>query len=287
MNGRPSGAGGRRTGRLICADSFKLDWETELRGRKIDLLMVDPPYNTTALDFDGGFDMAKMYGLLEPHLSPAAWVFIWGPMELAVGLLPRCRRKFEYVWTKPRPAPKSYNAKRPMMSHEILWAFIRRDLGQMASLYFDSESLRTRGAPYTERRNDTLTTEHSTQSGIQPTRRKYENRNWGYREGTTLMAARQKGMMRRQEECGHPTLKPLHILEPVLRAHCPPEGLVVDPCSGASSTLLAAINTGRDCICVEREKKYVAMGCMRLRDMPPPIAVLKPPAQTTLEQVTP
>ena len=247
------------------------------------MLMIDPPYNMTALDFDGGFDMAALYGTLEPHLSPSAWVFLWGPMELATVMLPRCRRKFEYVWTKPRPAPKSYNAKRPYMSHEILWAFVRRDMQSLSGLYFDAAPLRTRGKPYMERRNDTLTTEHSMQSKIQPTRRRYSNRNWGYREGTTIMLACQKGMMRRQEECGHPTLKPLHILEPILRAYCPPDGLVVDPCAGAASTLLAAINTGRDCICVERDRKYVSMGLERLRSIPPPIAVLEPPAQMTLE----
>ena len=63
---------------IIHGDSLALEWERILGGRKIDLLMIDPPYNTTNLEFDGGFDIAVLMKVLDPHLSPTAWIFCWG-----------------------------------------------------------------------------------------------------------------------------------------------------------------------------------------------------------------
>ena len=269
--------------RLIRGDSFCLDWHDTLAGRKISLLMIDPPYNMTALRYDGGFDLGGLCKILHGHLAPNAWIFLWGPLECAAELMYTYRRKFEYIWHKLRAAHAASTVVRPYQAHEILWAFVRRDLKNMSDLYFDREALRTPGEPYIERRNDAPTSEYARDSGMVPRRRHYETRNWGYREGTTVMPAAQKGMMRKSETCGHPTLKPLHILEPVLRAHCPPDGLVVDPCAGAASTLLAAVNTGRDCIAVEKDEKYMAMATKRLRNVPPPVHLLRAPNQTTLE----
>ena len=273
-----------RTREIIHGDAFKVDWDALLAGRKIDLLMLDPPYNTTSLKLDAdNFNLEGLCGILHGHLSPTAWVFLWGPMEMASRMLRTYRRKFEYIWAKPRPVSKPLSALRPYMNHEILWAFVKRDLVRQSGVYFDPKVLRTAGEPYRVQRHDEPKSEQALDNKMQPANRKYQNRNWGYREGVTILPARQKGMMRGSEACDHPTLKPLFILEPVARAYCPPGGLMVDPCAGGASTLLAAINTGRDCICVEKEEKYVAIAKRRLNNIPPPVPVLRPPGQTTLD----
>jgi site-specific DNA-methyltransferase (adenine-specific) len=47
------------------------------------------------------------------------------------------------------------------------------------------------------------------------------------------------------ERVDHPTQKPLEIIERMLKASCPPGGVVLDPFMGSGTTALAARRTGR------------------------------------------
>jgi len=47
------------------------------------------------------------------------------------------------------------------------------------------------------------------------------------------------------ERTGYPTQKPLELLDLLVRACCPAGGLVVDPCCGSGTTLVAAAASGR------------------------------------------
>jgi DNA modification methylase len=47
------------------------------------------------------------------------------------------------------------------------------------------------------------------------------------------------------ERTGYPTQKPLTLLDLLVRACCPPDGLVIDPCCGSGTTLVAANRAGR------------------------------------------
>lgn len=47
------------------------------------------------------------------------------------------------------------------------------------------------------------------------------------------------------ERTGYPTQKPLALLDLLVRACCPPGGVVLDPCCGSGTTLVAAARAGR------------------------------------------
>ena len=48
-----------------------------------------------------------------------------------------------------------------------------------------------------------------------------------------------------RERTGYPTQKPLALLDMLVRACCPPGGVVLDPCCGSGTTLVAAEGAGR------------------------------------------
>ncbi len=48
-----------------------------------------------------------------------------------------------------------------------------------------------------------------------------------------------------RERTGYPTQKPLALLEVLVGACCPPGGMVLDPCCGSGTTLVAAARLGR------------------------------------------
>lgn len=73
------------------------------------------------------------------------------------------------------------------------------------------------------------------------------------------------------ERIGWPTQKPLALLEMLIGACCPPGGLVLDPCCGSGTTLVAAQKLGRNAIGIDRDKRAVELVTERLQqnDMSP------------------
>lgn len=63
----------------------------------------------------------------------------------------------------------------------------------------------------------------------------------------------------------HPTVKPLSVMEWVIRLVAPKDSLVVDPFAGSGSTGCAAMLAGRSFLGIEREDEYISIARARLR----------------------
>lgn len=73
----------------------------------------------------------------------------------------------------------------------------------------------------------------------------------------------------RGEDNKHPTVKPLKLMEYLCTlTKTPTGGIVLDPFAGSGTTLLAAKNTGREYIGIEKEKEYIEIAEARLKALP-------------------
>jgi DNA modification methylase len=84
------------------------------------------------------------------------------------------------------------------------------------------------------------------------------------------------------ERTGYPTQKPLALLELLIAACCPPAGLVVDPCCGSGTTLVAAARLGRTPLGCDVNPDAVAIATARLtaaQPVSPSAATAPPPAE--------
>lgn len=66
------------------------------------------------------------------------------------------------------------------------------------------------------------------------------------------------------ERTGWPDQKPLALLDLLVRACCPPGGLVVDPFCGSGTTLVAAVAAGRRAVGIDRHPDAVRIARERL-----------------------
>jgi len=64
---------------------------------------------------------------------------------------------------------------------------------------------------------------------------------------------------------GHPTEKPLDLMQYIVRLSCRPGGTVLDFFGGSGTTAVAAKSLGRKCVLVEREERYCEIAANRCK----------------------
>ncbi len=68
---------------------------------------------------------------------------------------------------------------------------------------------------------------------------------------------------------GHPTVKPIKLMEYLCKLITPPGGIILDPFCGSGSTGVAAVNLGFKFIGIEREKEYCEIAEKRIANARP------------------
>jgi len=64
----------------------------------------------------------------------------------------------------------------------------------------------------------------------------------------------------------HCTVKPVKLMEYLIKLVCPPNGIVLDPFTGSGTTGVAAINLGFEVLGIEREAEYVTIAEKRMEN---------------------
>lgn len=64
----------------------------------------------------------------------------------------------------------------------------------------------------------------------------------------------------------HPTMKPVELIQAMIKNSTPPGGLVFDPFAGSGSTLIAAYDLGMNAIVVELDPIYADVICRRFQE---------------------
>jgi len=67
----------------------------------------------------------------------------------------------------------------------------------------------------------------------------------------------------------HPTQKPLKLFKHLIEISSNPGDLILDPCAGGGTTAIAAIETGRNYLCIENDATYVEIAKQRIASLSP------------------
>jgi len=105
-------------GELYNADCMEL--MKAIPDKTIGLIVTDPPWLTTNLDFDkADLDFRAVFVEFKRILKDNGWFFLVGTVEMAhEALKAGFKRKFEYIWVKPNFVP-AFGAVKPASKHEI------------------------------------------------------------------------------------------------------------------------------------------------------------------------
>jgi site-specific DNA-methyltransferase (adenine-specific) len=252
--------------RVFCEDA--LAGMARIPDGAIDLILTDPPYNL-GKDYGNDSDQQSVDDYLAwterwidiaiPKLKDNGSLYIFLTWRFAPEIFVMLKRRLtmmnEIIWD--RRVPSMGGSTRSFSSvHDTIGFFARR-----RDYYFDLDAVRI---PY-----DAVTKKARSRSI-------FVGAKWleiGYNPKDLWSVSR----LHREhaERVDHPTQKPLEIIERMVKASCPPGGVVLDPFMGSGTTAVAAQRLGRHFTGFELNQAYCDLLTARLAAPEPKAGVRK------------
>lgn len=205
-----------------------------------DMIFADLPYGMTECTWDKPIPLEAFWAAVRHVAKPNAAIVMTAMQPFASAVIVSNPKMFrcEWIWTDGRPTG-SFNANiHPLRVHESVLVF---GLGKVNYYPQMWESGIRKSSPGGEAAAVYKRTERTP----------YKSE--GSRFPTTLidipMPAAERGR--------HPTQKPLALLDYLIRTYTRPGDLVLDPCIGSGSAMVAAMRAGRHFIGCDSEIVFV------------------------------
>ena len=230
--------------KLYNADSYKLVYELQEQGIKVDHIITDPPYNISkdnyfttmkkpraGVDFGnwdrGDFDLyswileySKLLNENGSMIIFCSYRFISHIIDALESEEVGMKVKDVLVWQKSNPMPRNINRRYVQDMEFAIWAVKKN-----AKWIFN----KSKEKPY-------------------------------------LRSLFFSAVVSGSEKLGHPTQKSLTIMKEIISIHSNENQIILDPFMGSGTTGEAALLLGRKFIGIEKEKKYFEICKRRLEN---------------------
>tara|TARA_R110001606_G_C15401307_1_gene653040 strand:- start:9302 stop:10024 length:723 start_codon:yes stop_codon:yes gene_type:complete len=211
----------------------------KLKKNSINCIITDLPYGVSLNKWDTIIDLDKMWKLFEIVLCKDGIVILTASGKFVAKLIMSNINKFKYdlIWEKTVNSGQLNVNKMQLRSHENILIFYNKN-----KTYNEQKTL---GEPYKINRKVTEKVQ-----GFGKQKESHKN-NEGYRHARSVIKIsnpRKKG--------GHPTQKPVELMEYLIKTYSNENDTILDCCMGCGSTGIAAKKLNRKFIGIEMEKKY-------------------------------
>lgn len=208
----------------------------------VDLLLTDLPYGTTQNKWDTVIPFEPLWEKLLRVVKPNGALVFTATQPFTSFLV--CSKpnlfKYEMIWEKTVCSGQLNVKRQPLRAHESILVFYREQPS-----YNEQKTI---GEPYSISRKVSF---EGPGYGKQKDSKK---ENDGFRHARSVLKIsnpRSKG--------GHPTQKPVELMEHLIKMYTKEGDIVLDPCMGSGTTGRAALKLGRRFIGIELDKVYFSL----------------------------
>lgn len=220
---------------------------------KVDLVLTDPPYGTTACKWDSIIPFTEMWNCLNQLVrSNESPIVLFSNQPFTTKLINSNIDNFKYcwIWDKHIPSGMSYAKYRPMQQTEDICVFTKTG----GRTVYNPQMIK-RDNPI---RGGGMQSSFSASSvGYKPLKKTYH-----YKNPVTLIK-----FNKIRQGSVHPTQKPVELLEYLIKTYSNPDDLVLDFTMGSGSTGVACQNLGRDFIGIELDTEYFKIAERRIYEV--------------------
>lgn len=231
------------------------------QGIKVDMVLTDPPYGTTACKWDSIIPFDKMWERINELIKNNTPIILFGsePFSSNLRISNLQNFKYDWIWNKVQGTGMTICKIQPMKNHEIISVFGKNKITYNPQMIKRDKELDT-----TKWKMDKLYSENGNYSSKDSTqtqkiyKEKYPNSILTFHKSA--------------KECNntnrvHPTQKPVDLLEYLINTYTNENELVLDFTMGSGSTGVACKNTNRRFIGIEKEATYCDIALHRIQDI--------------------
>lgn len=223
-----------------------LEVMSDLPPASIDLILCDLPYGTTACKWDIIIPFEPLWEQYKRIIKDNGAICLFGSEPFSTELRHSNLQMFRYdwIWEKEQGANFMLCKYQPYKVHEIISVFSKKK-----HLYIPQM---TEGKPYVSGKG--------TSGDITNNVIKTQTKN----NGTRYPRSIQRFNTEKSKGSLHPTQKPVKLLEYLIKTYTNENATVLDNCMGSGSTGVAAVNTNRRFIGIEKDNKYFDIAKQRI-----------------------
>ena len=219
----------------------------EIPDGSVDLILADPPYGTTACKWDSVIDFDLMWLQLKRIIKPNGAIVLFGSEPFSSML--RCSNlkmfKYDWVWEKEQGVNFQLCKKQPLKIHETISVF-----SVETHNYFPQGLIACDIKKSNKGKGGNLG--HLSSED----KRKEYKQEWSNYPKTIQRFNRERGL--------HPTQKPVALMEYLIKTYTQEGETVLDFVMGSGTSGIAAKNTGRKFIGIEKDAGYFEIAKQRL-----------------------
>ena len=223
-------------------------------GGSVDMILCDLPYGTTACKWDTIIPFEPLWEQYKRVIKSNGAIVLTASQPFSSHLLLSNDTMFKYeiIWDKQRGTSFANAKKQPMRSHESILVFYAKQTTYNPQFWYSKpykigKSVRKR---VIETLGDRPAGKFRTESISED----------GRRYPLSILS------IPRDSKKVHPTQKPVALFEYLIKTYTKEGEVVLDNCSGSGTTAIAALNTSRKYICIEKDEKYHAIGVNRVKE---------------------
>lgn len=225
---------------------------------KVDAVVTDPPYGTTACKWDSVISLEPLWEQLKRVTKKNGAIVMTASQPFTTTLIASNMGMFKYcwVWEKDKASNFMQAKKMPLKYHEEIAVFSQGSLSKYNPQMWDSGKIANQGG--SAKKIKTGGAFHALNERVG-----YKNKSTG-RYPKSIIKANTCKSNDGINGCVHPTQKPVALMEYLIKTYTNEGETVLDFTMGSGTTGVACANLGRKFIGIEIEPKYFDIACERI-----------------------
>lgn len=232
---------------LINADC--LDAMARIPAASVDLILCDLPYGTTACAWDSVIPFEPLWTQYRRIAKPNAAIVLTASQPFTSALAMSNIGMFRYCWIWDKEIASGFNYARfqPMRQHEDILVF-----------YASAPKYDSQGEAYDK--------PIKYKPAVSASESSHMTHSLDRNTILTATHKRKRSILRfaKVRQGVHPTQKPVALMDYIIRTYTNPGGIVLDNCMGSGTTGVAAVQSGRRFIGIERDPDYFKIAQERI-----------------------
>lgn len=220
------------------------------------MILCDLPqlYGTTRNKWDSIIPLDLLWEQYERIIKDNGAIVLTAqtPFDKVLGCSNLSLLRYEWIWEKTSATGHLNAKKMPMKAHENILVFYKK----MPTYNYQKT--------YGHQRKISKA-EHKVNCNLSENYNEYKLTSYDSTERYPRSV--QKFSSDKQKSKLHPTQKPVALFEYLIKTYTNEGDLVLDNCIGSGTTAVAAINTGRNFIGIEKEEEYFNIASERISEI--------------------